>query len=159
MQRLITPERVVELAFSEGEFLPRERISEPQILVAEERYLLPIVGQTLYEALGGGEYSEFCKEYVEPLLAYAVKSLLLPELRVWVGACGVAEPSGEGWESASEESFSTLLAGVKSHLKSLRRRLSRALEREHEAGRLPLYEPKANILNRCRIDGGFVQIL
>ena len=159
MQRLIAPERVVELAFSEGEFLPRERISETQILLAEERYLRPIVGQTLYEALGDGEYAEFCKEYVEPLLAYGVKYLLLPELRVYVGACGVAEPSGVGWRSASEESFSALREGVKSQLKSLRRRLNQALGREHEAGRLPLYDPKENILKRCRIDGGLVQML
>ncbi len=157
MQRLITPERVIELSFPRGEWLPSERIPSSLILHAEERYLRPIVGRTLYTALLEGDYSAFTEEYIHPLLACAVRYLLLPELRVSVGAAGVAEPSAEGWESASEEAYTALRRALREQLRTLRYRLSEALEEQHHQGLMPEYLPDENILNRCGIHGGVVQ--
>lgn len=158
MQRLITPERVIELAFPRGEWLPSEHIPSLLILHAEERYLRPIVGKTLYAALLEGDYTAFAEEYIHPLLACAVRYLLLPELRVSVGATGVAEPSAEGWESASEEAYTALRRALRGQLCTLRHRLSEALEEQYHQGLMPEYLPDKNILNRCSIHGGVVQI-
>ncbi len=157
MQRLITPERVIQEAFLKGEYLPQERIPQGLILVAEERFLRPILGQSLYRALLEGEYVAFRESYVEPPLAYAVKLLLLPELRIRVGACGVAEPSAEGWESVSEEGYRALCSALKGELATLLHRLERALSEGVQRGELAAYNPRENILNRCRIYGGLVQ--
>uniref|UniRef100_UPI004057C752 hypothetical protein n=1 Tax=Alistipes sp. TaxID=1872444 RepID=UPI004057C752 len=157
MQRLITPERVIQEAFLKGEYLPPERIPQGLILVAEERYLRPVLGQSLYRALLEGEYAAFRETYVEPPLAYGVKLLLLPELRIRVGACGVAEPSAEGWETVSEEGYKSLRAALKGQLETLLHRLERALQEGAQTGELPAYDPEENILNRCRIYGGLLQ--
>ena len=48
MKSLITQERVVALAFGDGEFLSPEAICEADIAIAESRYLRPVVGDALW---------------------------------------------------------------------------------------------------------------
>ena len=57
MKRLITAQRAIELAFSEGEFLPSESISTATILAVEQQRIKPIVGAELYQKLISGEYA------------------------------------------------------------------------------------------------------
>ncbi len=157
MKRLITAQRAIELAFSEGEFLPSESISTATILAVEQQRIKPIVGAELYQKLISGEYASLCEEFVHPPLALAIKLKVLPQLRVRIGPYGISEPSGEGFNPASDRAIYTSRRTLKAQIRSLLRRLSEELERLHSLKELPEYNPKENILNRCRTYGDIVQ--
>ncbi len=159
MKTILTPQQVLNLAFAAGEYLPPDALSEPLIVAAEERYVRPLVGRSLYEKLLDGAYEEFSVHYVKPLAAVGVKRLLLPQLRLRACAGGVVTPKGEGWQSASEESFATADRALRSEIETLSRRLDAELRRLHAEGALEEYDPKENIRNRCRNHGGLLQIL
>ena len=133
----ITSQEVLDRAFASGEYLPPERITEELILAAAERYVRPVTGARL--------------------LALGVRRLLLPELGLQVGACGLAAAAGAGWRSAGDENFSRAEKSLKIRLKTLLGRLSAELERRREE--IPEYDSGQNVWNRCRIYGDFVQIL
>ena len=61
---IITPEQVVAMAFSDGEYVASEVISEADIDTAIARWVKPIVGEALLEAVAGGSYEELCVELV-----------------------------------------------------------------------------------------------
>lgn len=159
MKTILTPQQVLNHAFTAGEYLPPEAISESLIITAEERYIRPIVGRELYQKFLEGAYADFSSTYIKPLAAVGVKRLLLPQLKLRATLCGVVEPKAEGWQSCSEESLSQANRTLQLQIESLSRRLHDALETEHKEGRLPDYIPETNIRNRCRNHGGFVQIL
>lgn len=153
----ITPQEVLDRAFASGEYLPPERITEELILAAAERYVRPVTGARLLEAMASGAYADLKTDFLLPVLALGVRRLLLPELGLQVGACGLAATAGSGWRSAGDESFSRAEKSLKIRLKTLIGRLSAELERRREE--IPEYDSGQNVWNRCRIYGDFVQIL
>lgn len=159
MKTILTPQQVLNLAFSAGEYLPPESLSETLIAAAEERYVRPILGRRLYERLLEGEHADFSSRYIKPLAAVGAKRLLLPQLRLRACPGGVVSPKTEGWQAASEESFHTADRALRAEIETLSRRLHEELERLHAEGSLPDYDPKENIRNRCRNHGGLLQIL
>lgn len=152
---LITPQEVLDRAFGAGEYLPPECITEELILAAMERYLRPVTGPQLLDAVASGRYADLKEDYLLPVLALGVKTLLLPELEVQIGACGLAATAYAGWKSAEPEQADRALKSVKIRLKTLLRRLSDRLECRREE--MPEYDSGQNVLNRCRIYGDFVQ--
>lgn len=152
---LITPQEVLDLAFGSGEYLPPEAVSEESILAATERYVRPVAGGALLEAIASGAYPDLKTDYLLPVLALGVKRLLLPEFGVQTGACGLAATAGAGWRSAEPEAAARQEKSVKIRLKTLQRRLSDELERRRSE--IPEYDSGQNILNRCRIYGDLVQ--
>lgn len=159
MTTLITPEQVVALAFSDGEYLPSEVISRSLIMAAEERYLRPLAGAELCAAWQQGLHADLLNDFVLPALALGVRLLLQPRLRVRVGGCGVATASGEKWQNASEEAAAAAERVLRVEHRTLQKRLSNELERLYRRGELPEYDPRNNILNHCRIHGNLVQTL
>ena len=157
MKTLITPQEAVVLAFADGEYLPPETLTEVQIKAAEERYIRPVTGRALYERLLEGAYEELRTEFAAPVLAIGVRCMVQPALRMRLGACGAAMPDGAAWRAASDTAFEDGCRSLKRQLSALVRRLSDELERRREA--YPEYEPRENVLNRCRIYGDLVQIL
>ncbi len=157
MQPLISSEEVLSLAFSRQEYLPYDLPSPQQILSAQERYIRPVVGEALYKALGEGAYPELLANFVAPVIAYGVRSLLLGQLRLKIATGGLMEPSGEGWKAISAESLRAAQQALRSQFEPLRSRLDRELKYLSEQGLLPEYEPTLNVRERCRIYGGFVQ--
>ncbi len=157
MTPLISPEKVFELAFSPQDQLPVNAISTTRILASEERYIRPVVGDELFEAMCKGSYKELVEEFVGPVIAYGLRLGLLPQLRLSIAPRGVVEPSGEGWKAPAKETFHEARQALKSHLEDLRRRLDRELHRGHTQGEIPEYQPEKNVRNRCRIYGDFIQ--
>ena len=128
MQTLITPTVVVARAFADGEYVAPETVSEAAIVAAQETYLRPVTGDALFER---------------------------PQLDLRHGQGGTVQPRSDGFAAASD---ATLRSSRRALLKTARRLLRRASDYlESHAAQFPLYDPQANVLNRCSIDGKLVQ--
>lgn len=149
MKNLITPERVVELAFGGDECAHRELITACDIAEAEERYVRSVLGDELYDALYDGQYQGLLDEYVAPAIAawcrYVVEPLMLHRCR----EC-------KDVSVADNARLDTTMRHLARRAQTLTRRLSRYLNAhfaEYEE-----YTPKLNPLNRCFIYGNIVQV-
>ena len=67
MNTLISISQLLQFAFGSGEYLPPDALSEADITAAEQRYLLPVIGQALYEKLLAGEYATLRDDYLARL--------------------------------------------------------------------------------------------
>lgn len=153
MKTLVTPEQIIASAFADGEYLPPEAITEADILAAEYRYLRPVAGEALCEALRGGSHPELLADYAAPALAAAVRLLIQPRLDVRCGAMGTLSPGGSQTEAAGDSRITALTKALRTRMRTLMRRLSDHLE----SGAYPEYDPEQNILKHCTIDGNIIQ--
>lgn len=154
---IITPEKVAALAFYDGECIDSTAISPLDVAVAEERHIVTVVGAEMYAAMGEGRYADFCDEYVAPVVALQTRLLMLPAMVARSGRFGVSVPSSSTMKSPSAQQIGRLERSLREKARTLQRRMSRYLN-EH-AEQFPEYEPSRNILNRCCVDGEFVQTL
>ena len=154
-QTLITPEKVVALAFSDGELIESSEIATVEITVAEERHIVPVVGSRMYEAMRQGAYADFCEEYVAPVVAIRVRLQMLPAMVARVGRFGVATPTTSTLRSPSDRQMKQLERSLREKARALQRRMSRYLNENAEL--FAEYSPQMNILNRCSNDGNLVQ--
>ncbi|MBP3423590.1 MAG: hypothetical protein J6K57_00940 [Alistipes sp.] len=157
MKTIIDQSVVLALAFGEAEHLSRQVVGSADILVAQERYIVPILGRELTDALIEGKYSEFVEEYVAPALAFAVRLVIQPAINLRLGDSGLVAPRGEAMESPDAAATRGLLRSLKVRTRELLKRLSAFVEQNK--GQFAEYDSKCNIFNRCSIDGGVVQIL
>ncbi len=131
MDTIITAAEVVEAAYSNATYIPEEMITSADITTAERRYLLPVVGQELYEALLDERYEDLRDDYVAIVVALYTRE---------VANLASAPRSHEGLQRSRE----------------MLRRLSDHLDDNEDS--YPEYDSSANILKRCMLDGGFVQV-
>ena len=85
MKTLITAERVYALTFSTEEPYSASAITEADIVEAESRYLMPIVGEEFYKTIAS--YTALKTEYVEPMLAAWVRYIVEPHLAARCCTC------------------------------------------------------------------------
>ncbi len=129
---LITPEEVYGLAYANvSEYTPVEVITENDITVAERRYLIPVVGDELYASLLAGSYSSLLDDYVAPALALFVREV-------------IDAPSAPA-SKAGLRRARTMLKRLSDHL-------------DDNSSSYAEYDEDTNILKRCRIHGGDIQI-
>lgn len=156
-QNIITPAEVVAIAFSDGEYLAPDVITEADIVAATEHWIRPITGQALLEAVAAGGYAELREAHLSPTVALCTRLMVQPRLNVQTSQLGLSTPAGSHRKAAERSAREELRRALRLRAQSMRRRLSEYLEQN--AAQIPEYDPKQNILNRCSIDGGFVQIL
>ncbi len=101
------------------------------IATAEERYLIPVIGAKLVEAVRAGNYPILLSDYIAPALALYTRE---------VANTPTAPRSAEGQRRA----------------RAMMLRLSNLLD--EKSGEYPEYSPECNTLKRCRIDGGHIQV-
>ncbi len=128
---LIDPARVIDLAYSNVEYTPPQMVTLPDIIDAEQRYLTPVIGEALRDALLGGAYPTLLSDYVAPALALFVREV----------ADAPTAPRSKG--------------GLR-RARAMMLRLSNFLDQNVEE--YPEYDPESNTLKRCRIDGTHIQI-
>ena len=145
MKTILTPIEIYNVAFSAGERYNHSAVMESDIAIAESRYLLPIVGERLYNRLLNSGYTEFRTNYVAPMLGAWTRYIVEPLL---AERCG-----GEHGMVATDRE---LLLRLKMMAMSHSRRLSDYLNAHAEE--FPEYNPIDNTLNHCSIDGNIVQI-
>lgn len=156
MQTLITSAVVIERAFRDGEYIAPETIDDTSIVTAQESYIRPMTGDALYEKLLEGLHAEFVEEYLAPPLALYVRYLMAPQLDIRHGQAGTLQPRSDTFTAASDD---TMQRSRRTLLKNARRLLRRASDYlDRHTAEFPDYDPMSNILNRCSIDGEFVQI-
>ena len=156
MKNLITNEQVISLAFADGEYLSSEVILDSDIAAATSRYIIPIVGAELYEALLDGSYSTLLDDYVAPALAMAVRTMIQPALNVRTGQCGLHIPTSARSDSSTRSATHSLQKSLRLRRQTLLKRLSDHL-REH-ASDFAGYDAGCDAMQKVCTGGGFVQI-
>lgn len=155
-QTLTDASAVIELAFAEAEYMPASAVSPAEIAVAEERYIVPVLGRALYEKMLAGDYASLRDEYVAPAAAFFTRLGMQPATDIRSGRFGTVVPRSDYNQPAERELLMDLRRSLLGKGRTLQRRLSDHLDRH--AADYPEYSPEENILNRCSTDGGIVQI-
>ena len=150
MNTLLTAERDYAFAFSSEEPYSPSAITEADIAEAESRYLIPIVGEELYNAMA--KYSTLKSEYVEPMVAAWVRYIVEPHLAT---RCCTCYAEGRVTEAVNDHTERVMRA-LREKAVALTRRLSDHLNL-HSVDYAE-YNPETNPLNRCFIYGNIVQV-
>lgn len=156
MKNFITPDRVLSLAFGDGDFLSTEVVGEADIALAQHRYILPIIGADLCEKALDGEYADLVGDYIAPALAFAVRALIQPALNVRCGGTGLVAPSTPVSEAASTSAAQALQRSLERRRDALLKRLSDHLSQSVTL--YPEYDPRADAMQKCATYGGIIQI-
>lgn len=156
MKNLITNEQVISLAFGDGEYLSPEVVLDSDIDSAASRYIVPVVGAELYKALLDGAYNSLLDDFVAPALAMAVRTMIQPALNVRTGQLGLQISSSLRADSSTKTAMQTLQKSLRLRRQALLKRLSNYLKTH--ASEFSEYNPKSDALQKCTIDGGFIQI-
>ena len=143
------------MAFGDGEYLSPEVILVSDITAAEHRYILPLVGAELYQALLEGSYPTLLNDFVAPALAMAVRTTIQPSLNVRTGSAGLYIPASTRGDNASRSATQSLHKSLRMRRQTLLRRLSSHLAAH--TSEFKEYDPKSDIMQKCTINGGFVQ--
>ena len=145
MKTILTPTDVYNLAFSAEENYNSSAVRQTDIAIAESRYLIPVVGETIYTKLLNGGYYDLRVDYVAPMLSAWIRYMVEPLL---AERCGL----DHGTMAVDDR----LLSRLKMMAMEQSRRLSAYLDSHSDE--YPEYNPVDNPLNHCSIDGNIVQI-
>lgn len=156
MKNIISISELLAIAFSDGGYIPQDVIADSDIKAAAERWVIPVTGRKLMEAIAEGKYPELRQEYVAPAIALYTRLLVQPRLNAMSGVGGLTTGGGSARKAADESLRKEHHNALKSKARALLKALSEELNLRAEA--FKEYNPKENILNRCCCDGGFVQV-
>lgn len=156
MKNLITNEQVISLAFGDGEYLSSEVVLDSDIASATTRYLIPVVGTELYEEMLNGSHRPLVEEFVAPALAMAVRTIIQPALNVRTGQGGLYIPSSARSDTSIRTTTQALQKSLVRRRQALLRRLSNYLK--DNASEFPSYKASNDAMQKCRINGGYVQM-
>ena len=156
MKTLITNEQVISLAFGDGEYLSPEVICSSDIALAEDRYILPIVGEELYEELLNGSHKVLLNDFVAPALAMAVRTTIQPSINVRTGQTGLQISSSLRADSSTKVAMQSLQKSLRLRRQALLKRLSNHLH--SHASEFPSYKKSKDVLQKYSIDGGYIQM-
>ena len=156
MKNLITNEQVIKLAFGDGEFLSPDVVLDSDIASATHRYIIPVVGAELCEAMLGGSHKTLLDDFVAPALAMAVRTMIQPALNVRTGQAGLSISSSLRSDSSTKSAIGSLQRSLRNRRQALLRRLSNYLK--NNASEFPSYDVGKDAMQKCSIDGGYVQM-
>ncbi len=122
---------VLALAYSDAPYTPLQMVTASAIITAQQKYIEPIIGEKMMKALFEERYIELFEDYVAPAIALYVRYVV----------DGLGSP---------------VRFDVLKRAREMARRMSNHLE--ENASQYPEYEANANILKRCSLNGGFVQV-
>lgn len=154
MQNLISPEEVASMAFAPLDHVSSSDVNPMTIAVAQERFIAPVLGQPMIDSMLAGDYAQIADEWVTPALALYTRALMLPMLALRIGAAGVAKGGNQYLDAATENELRSLRRSTIAQAATLLRKAVRTIEASPES--YPQYDPRANIWNHCRTDGGTV---
>lgn len=154
MQNLISSQMVAEQAFAPLDNVTSDDVNELTIAVAQERYIVPVLGAAMVKAMIGGAYSELTAECVAPALALYTRVLMLPALALRVGSAGVSRSANQYLDAATENELRSLRRTALAQAATLLQKAVTTIESAPE--RYPEYDSRQNIWHSCRTDGGVV---
>lgn len=156
MKNIITNEEVIELAFGDGEYVSPDVVGDADIAAAAIHYIIPVVGAELYEEMLEGSHPTLRNDFVAPALAMAVRTMIQPALNVRTGQGGLHIPSSARSDTSIKTTTLALQKSLCRRRQVLLRRLSNHL-RNHPS-EFPSYKANEDAMQKCRIDGGYVQM-
>lgn len=156
MKQLITPLQVLRHAFGGGETLAPDAIGEADIVAAETRYLRPVLGAKLHDAMLAGRYADFVKEHLVTCVALLTRFVVQPRLDLRTSRIGTLEPKADNGAAPDLVTLNRLRQNLRHEAMTLLRRAVHQIEANPAS--FPEYDADENIFNRCTTDGGFVQI-
>lgn len=154
MKPLITPAEVAQIAFGGENNVDMDYISEAVILTARRRYLIPVVGKNLCDALERGEYPELLTKWIKPALAMYVKYCMLPSLAAQTGVLGIVKYAGVGFDPADDKSVERLQHRIRIEADALIDAATDFIE--YAAIFFPEYDGSKNYRHNFSIKGGIV---
>lgn len=155
MKTLITPLQALRLAFGADEYLPPETVRVDDIAAACERYVVPVIGRSLYEKLLAGEYPGFVADHLAAATALFTRIVVQPRLDIRTGRCGTTAPKSSDLQPADAAARRALMRSLRAQARTLLRSASAHLAAH--SGEFPEYDPEQDIFNRCSTDGNLVQ--
>ncbi len=155
MKTLITPAAALRLAFDAGCCMPPETLTEADIVAAEWRYVVPVIGPALHEKLLSGEYAAFRNDYLAVCVALFTRVVVQPRLDIRTGQRGTVAPKSADMQPAGEAALCRLQHRLREQARTLLRRAASYLAAH--ADEFPEYDACVDQFNRCSTDGGFVQ--
>lgn len=126
---LMSPTEVVDYGFATGEYVAEGAITQNHILAAQQRYMSPVLGEKLTQAVASGTYESLREEFIAPTL----------------GTLARIEANLAAYPPTTVE---------RQRAKLFLRTLSDYLNANAEL--FAEYDPHENVLNRCELVGGFL---
>lgn len=154
---LTTPQEVTATAFAIDEHMDASAVTHADITLAEERYIVPIMGRRMYERMLDGEYELLRVKYAAPAVAYFTRLLMQPLCDINTGRFGATVPQSSYYAAAERSKLLDARRMLREKARTLQQMLSDALDRDKE--QYPDYRPEENILHHCMTNGGIVQVL
>lgn len=154
MKLLMTASEATAIAFGgrEENFTPI--IMENTILVAQQKYILPAIGLSLYRAVTEGKYPDFVDNYLKTPLALYSKALCLPMLSISVGAMGVSKIDSASYTSLTNRDISSICRAIRSDADNLIREALDLLDANIHS--FDEYEPSESLFRQVSISGGII---
>ncbi len=126
---MMSAAQVLDYAFATGEYLPTGVITTEMIAAAQSRYIAPIIGDKMIEAVCEGSYPTLLEEYIYPTLG------LLSRLE--------ADTDSYPPTKTQRERAELFLGNLSDHLNE-----NEELYAE--------YDKDENVKNRCVMGGGII---
>lgn len=154
MENLISPEEVALQAFAPLDRVTPADVNPLTIAVAQERFIVPVLGAAMVEALAAGNYTELLNQSVAPALALYTRVLMIPALALRIGSVGVSRSANQYLDAATENELRSLRRTALAQAATLLQKAVTAIESAPD--RYPEYDARQNIWHNCRTDGGVV---
>ena len=162
MIRLIIPQRVIELSFTNGETNELSFIKDSIIEAAQLRWIKPILGDDLWDLLESeypSSYSSVNQTLVDRLespLAFFVKHELVPDMSINTTAAGLQVLSTDYSSAATDRQRGEIQDQALQHGQALLKEVVRWIELDANIDNYPTYYKSKNTLNNVKTIGGIV---
>lgn len=160
--RLVTPEKVVEIAFTNGSTNELGYIKDSIINAAQLRWIKPALGNDLWDLLETESLTSYSAvnqlliDKLEAPAAFFVKGELVPDMSINTTAAGLQVLTTEYSAPASDKQRGQIQDQSFLHADSLLKEVIRWLEKDENINNYPTYYTSKNVLNTTPIKGGIV---
>lgn len=160
--RLITPQRVIELAFTNSETNEIGLVKDAIIEAAQLRWIKPMLGDDLWDLLVSqypSSYTSVNQSLVDRLetpLAFFVKYELVPDMSINTTAAGLQVLNTEYSSAATDRQRGEIQDQALQHAKALLREVTRWIELDANIGNFPDYYIADNSTNAVTTKGGII---
>ena len=154
MKYLITPQKIIDLAFSQSDQITDDAIKETKIDAAQEQFLRPVLGGALYKTLFDGKYNALLTEYIQPALAYYVRYTMIPDLALKLNNSGVQVFGAMHSSAATDKQRAEIRQQAKEDATALLDKTIRYIETHKKE--FPEYDPQVNIRKHVISNAGII---
>lgn len=151
---LITPQEVVNLAFNSVEQVDAGLVRESTIITAQQKFILPALGQTLYTKVEQGTYQGLCMDKIKMPLALYVRMLSVPMLVAQMGATGVMQHCGANFSTANTSQVNALMRALRVEADTLMQQMLEHVGEHPDA--FPDYKAHESVFNKVVILGNLI---